>query len=653
MLSPGDHYTGIPLSFRAAKTSRNDMGQWPQMLIVATVLVFILFGREISFLLWRDGLPPVERACYAAVLGISSWLGSLWAIALLHVMTPPVLLTRTAAAGAVVAVLWFRRGFKRVNLQTSFSVPVVAALAFGVLPLALWCEFLFWRGWILPPASHDALSYHLPKAVFWARAHGFEYLEFLDARMRNIPASYELLLAEWIVLEGTDTTTEWLSVLFYLGWVVAAAALARRWWTGGWWTSLATAIVTAGVPVALLHSGAHKNDLMTAFFIVAGLVAGGRWIAAEDKRALALCIVTFAAAVGTKPQAAAVALCLAPFLIRGLTLRLAALAAAAFLLLGGAVYISNFVNQRSAIGVGSDVESSVVAYGDWPNLWQAPYVLLAAPFSPSANSLRVPWEETAWFWRRYEIFFSHLGIPFAICAVAAPFAALKWRGRERLSISAAALAAFLLMLPVKFAPHGLYAISLPRYALFIVPIVIAWTVGAVAARSMRHAFMLIVAGGVVFSWYAIDSARNDTFSPLRYVLWVRQRPGSRVVRFDPFRAASVADRAAGPNDRIAIDAEFGTWIQPAFGANLTRPVQMLRPGTPIADDVRFVVIDRAWNMIWRHPDFTDLSQSRRYLTRGNPRADDLRVLNALRADRRFRLVFYNPKANQAVFQRVQ
>jgi len=374
-----------------------------------------------------------------------------------------------------------------------------------------------------------------------------------------------------------------------------------------------------------------------------------------------LTVVAFAAAVGTKPQGAAVAICIAPALIWRARSRQLATAAVvgvfAFLLLGGAVYLSNVVNERTVIGVDSGMKrETVIAYGDWANLWQGPYVLIAAPFAPKPNELPVPWADRPWFWRRYELFFSHLGIPFALCAIAMPFAMIALRRRasvESLVISASVLIAFAIMLPVNFQPHGMFAISLPRYALFVVPIVFGWTIAPLAQRAPA---VLAVIGVVALTLYSIDIVRNDAFAPWAYVQFVRAHPQTRQVPFDPFRAAEVADRRAGQHDRIAIDAAFGTWIHPAFGVQLDRPVDFIPAGEGpplIREDADWVVIDRGWKILWEHPQFRDLSQARMFLVRGQPAPEDTRVLRYLRGDRRFRLVFYNPVWNQAVFQRIR
>jgi hypothetical protein len=618
------------------------------LLAVFTILTFLALGREIALRWWPSGAAgPYERATFAAVLGLSLWLASLWLLALFHVMTPALLLARTAAALIVAVVLALHRR------------PILARPRWrdhGLwLSLAPWAVFAAWKGWLLPPVNHDALAYHLPKAVLFARAGGFDSLSYLDARIATIPANYEMLLAEVIALQQRDTITEWISLLFHLLFAAAAAAVAERWW--GKRAALA-GFLAAGVPVALLHSSTHKNDLMIAFFIVAGLVAAGRFITTADERALLVTVLAFAAATGTKPQAAATALALAPAIVRRAgprrTAWAAGLAVVAFLALGGVVFIRNFAESRAAMGMQASGEA-VVQYGDWANLWQGPYVILAAPFATSPIELPVPWESRPWFWRRYELFFSHLGIPFALCAAVLPIAIVILRRKaspEAFIVTAATLAAFAVMLPVVFEPHGLYAISLPRYALFIVPIVFAWAVAVLPARVVLAGALL---AAISFAAYAVDITRRDVFAPWAYVMWVLDHRDTRAVPFDPWRAAEVADRRAGPRDRIAFDAAFGSWIHPAFGVELARPVDFIRAGgpLPIRDDTQWVIIDRGWNKVWNHPEFRDLSQARDFLLRGTTVPADDRILRQLRGDHRFKLVYFDPKNYQAIFQRVR
>ena len=644
------------------------------MLIALTALVFLLLGREIALRLGDtlDEITPIERVCYASVIGLAGWLATLWAAALLHVMTREVLLARTAVAAAATALLWWRRRTPiHLSRELHIAPRTLLILAVGLLPIILWSGFMLWRGMVLPPDSYDALAYHLPKAVLYARAHGYAYFSFLDPRLRNIPANYELLLSETMILQRTDQLTEWVSTLFYVLFVVAGAALTQRWWRGPWISTLASATFLAGVPVALLHSSADKNDLMVAYLMVAGMAAAGRFIASRHFAALIIAVLSFAMATGTKPQAGILAFCLAPLLFwrlvrphveKGRIVAIAVIAIAAFLFLGGAVYLSNVRAEGLLMGRGREGGGSVVMYGDWVNVWQAPYVLLAAPFSRSADTLSVPWSHEPWFWRRYEIFFAHLGVPFALCALAMPVCVARLARRtagslaERIAITSAALAAFAIMLPVRFIPHGMYAISLPRYALFIVPVVFGWTIAPLAAAAPSRSALIVATGALFFSGYAIDNAFNDSYSPLDYVWWAREHPGTRIIYFDPQRAAAVADHMAGPRDSIAIDCAFGSWIHPVFGADLQRPVEFIAQttGPPVIDgDVKWVVIDRSWNIVWGTPEFQGLSEFPRFLGKGHVAPEDVRVLNALRGDNRFKLVFYNRSRNQAVFRRIR
>ena len=634
-------------------------------LILLTAIAFLLIGYAITDRIWprSDAEPPgpLEQATYAALIAISIWLGTTWLLALTSSLTPLTLGLRGLAITLVAVPIAVKKIRSR---RLGFSRPRPLVLLAFVL-LALTIGFALFRGAVLPPVSHDALAYHLPKAVLFARAEGFRYLIELDPRQRNIPANYEMLLAEIVILDGRDDWTEAPSTAFYTLFVIACGALAERWWRNRNAT-LAVVLAAAGSPVALLHSAAHKNDLMTAFFIVAAMVAAGRWIARREPVALLLMIAAIGAGVGTKPQVAMIALALAP--VVGLTtirsLRPRALAAivvfgiAAFLLLGGTTYLTNLAVERGVVGKVDG--GSVIRYGAWRNLWQAPYVLIAAPFAPDPSSLFVPWEKAPWYWRRYELYFSHLGIPFAVCAALLPLALLLVRelrrNREALLVSAAALAAFVIMLPVVFRPHGMFAISLPRYALFIVPIVLCWTLAPLLARYRRWSAATIGVLAVALVAYAIDTARNDAFAPLEFVRRAARDRSTREVPFDNGRAATVVDRLASRDDVIAVDSGYASWIHPLFGRDLSRPVYFIPPGDGpprIPAEVDWIVIDRSWGIAWEKPGFDDLSEAEAALRRGKPKPEELRVRRALAGDPRFTQEYVRVGWNQVVYRRVE
>ncbi|HET7435021.1 MAG TPA: hypothetical protein VFN10_09950 [Thermoanaerobaculia bacterium] len=631
--------------------------------MILTALGALLLGCEVSFRLWRAPLAACERALFAMLMAAMLWLGSTWALAIPHLMTHEAVLARGViffVAGAV-AIGWRVSRAKLLSRELDHTATFVLI---ALVPLALWIVFALWRGAIIPPLSHDALSYHLPKSVLYQRAHGFDSLSSLEWLFAPRPANYELLVADVLASDGVDDRTEWLSTFFYLGLVVSAGALAQRWWRAGPLATAATVLLTGAVPVLLLHSSAHKNDVMAAFFAAAGFVAASRWIATREAASLFAMKLAFGAAAGTKGSMAVIALCFVPVVAWTLARpRIASpriLAAAfagvlAFLILGGWYFIERKL-RPAAERQPTAIESS--SYGDWQNLYQGPYVLLTAPFSANPLSLAVPWDARRWFWRRYEIYFSHDGIPFALSVLALPFALWLLRRRaslhERVWVSAAALAAFLALLPAKLSPAGLYVTMLPRFTVWIVPLVFAWTVAPlIDAIAPRWQKTLVAVSSVIFVLYAVDSAQNDSFAPFDYVLWARVHPGTRTVPFDANRASCRVDRVAGPHDKIVIQAGSSAWVYPAFGAHLTRPVELIRslPAANISEDARWLIVDYKFDVIWSGPALKSLGDTEAFLGGTMPEAGQ-QTIRTMRVDPRWKALEITPWG-EAVFVRVR
>ena len=640
------------------------------MLLALTAATFLVLGRELSARLWRNAAAPLsgtEQIVSAASVGFALWIGSLWAFALSGWLTAPAIALRNILLAVLAAALWLQR-WRGVSRQAEAPAGKRVSLALLVfVPIALWSAFILWRGEAVPPLSHDVLAYHLPKAAFYTRAGAYDPLPALPARARNIPVNYELLLADVLLIEGDDEVTEWLSLLHYLFFVTAGAALARRWWGGSLLTDATVAVLCGALPVALLHSGAHKNDLMTAAFAAAAMVWLGRFISGGESPSLLLAAATLMMAAGTKPQAAVLAIVSIPLTLWRMwrdpafwprLLRIVAVSFLFTILLGGAFWP---LDRRASIGAPGFVRSSApIGYGDWVNLWQVPYVLITAPFSASAMALSVPWSDAPWFWRRYEIYFSELGVPFSICALLLPVGIWMTRGHnrgsltERVAVSAVALATFLAMLPVVFRPLGFYAISSPRYVLFIVPVVFAWTVAPLLQLSVAARRIVPALAIVIFVVYAVFAATKDVFVPPTYLAWASANRGTRVIPFDPNRAASIVDRVAAPDASVAIEAADGTWIYPLFGSDLMRRVELIPGGTVPArpPDVEWLVIDRKFSSVWKHPEFRDLSQTGRFIARGGaPLLSDPLFLAADR-DPGWQRIYVDAPTGQAVFRRL-
>jgi len=603
-------------------------------IVVAIILaVGVAVSRRAYSRFEADTPSPLELLVAGAVVGTGLWVALSWTLAVTHTLTRPALLLGIAAF-AIAAATQFRVSFLR---GWEARDPLIVA---ALLPVGAWASFILWRGAVIPAVNHDALSYHLPKAVLFMHARGFPSFELFDHRFPSFPANYELLVADVMVLLRSDRITEWIGTVFYLFFLLSAALLVRRWWGGGAHVA-ASILAVAAAPVVLLHSGADKNDLMTQFFVMTALIWGSRWVMRGGVVPMTLLVISVGLAVGTKTNAAAVALGLAPFLLarilrKGIRI-LPAVAAvacsvAAFLLCGGVVFISA-LRTGALMGVqvgGQSIGKPLYSYRMWTQLWEIPIGMVAAGLSGSDSSRDV-------------IFSSHFGPLPSILAILLPLAWWRYRKvlplevmHERTITTVAALLAFAVMLPTK-----IHAPAMPRYALFMLPVVVGWTVAPATrelladARLRRFGVAVLAVLAVVFTQQAIDAAINDSTAPLDYVLQCAAHPGTRQPPSLHQHASVVADQLAGPRDTIAFDGDISSWIYPAYGAELTRNVVMLPQGATAAsipDAADWVVIERWW---------------------AGGKAPVPLLHAALLRDARFRLVFYNKGFNHSVFQRVR
>ena len=171
-----------------------------------------------------DATTSLERISAAAAAGAMLWFAINWLLALTHALTQATL-SFAAIMFVIAALLMVARG---VRLPKPDRFALVACV-----PIALWIVYVLWRGMVLPPDNHDVLAYHLPKAVFIAQSHGYGYFVTGDPRVTVLPANYELLLSDILILTGTDHITEWLGTVFYILFLIATGAAIERWFGRG------------------------------------------------------------------------------------------------------------------------------------------------------------------------------------------------------------------------------------------------------------------------------------------------------------------------------------------------------------------------------------------------------------------------------------
>lgn len=658
------------------------------MLLSIFLAGVLSLGSELAFRLWRSERPDgeggaslLEVMASAGIIASALAVGAGWLLSAFHLLAAPAL-TVFGLCACLVALLSHMR--RRSTLGgISFSNDVIVPML-TIVPLLLFVIFVLWRGALLPALNHDAMSYHLPKAVMIMRNAGYGWFEAPDPRITTFASNYEMLIAEELILDGKDAVTEWLGTAMFLLFLASSVALVQRWWGSGRYL-FGVPLLIASAPVVLLHAGADKNDLMAVAFFVSAVMWGARWMARGGPVPLALATVSTALGAGTKSHGciltAVLVVTAAIVALRDRARRpnarqlaaVLALVVICVLLLGGIPYIETMLHRGlpidarvTAQSAGGAPKPSTVEYGAWSNIVEFPALLWLAPFQRDARYVWIPWRHEAWFWPRYELFFSNYGEMISIAMLLIPFAIAWYRRegtaeerRERNTGTLVLLISAVLVMPLKSKPIGGFA-AFPRYLAFTLPLIAGWSYAPLLRAVERRGRTAVLNGALVilcaaFTISAAGVVINDRFASLEYVLWTVQHRGSRRPALEYFRAGVVADTVAGPFDHIAFDTEFDSWIYPAYGAGLTRRVSLVPNGAGLAGvppDADWVAVDRAWNMLWGHPRFRTYGDQARYIGEGRPTEGDVLLFRQLLGDPRYRLVFYLPWRNQALFQRV-
>lgn len=608
-----------------------------------------------------------------------------WVLGLTHTLT---------AGGLCVASLGLVALSARDVLRSVRSIPSEFGIsrseaAFALLlvaPAIAWLAYVLWRGSVLFAGDHDGLSYHLPKAIELYRAHGYARIDAHTTGIETYPADYELLLADVMCLTASDRLTEWVCTATYVVCGLCVGGLSERWWGRGWHT-LPVVLLALGMPVALLHSGTHKNDLMFSACVLAAASFAARWTTERDRGSFFVAALAVALAIGTKVNGVFLALVVLPLALRpaaawwkqrepsaAAIAACGAVALGACTLIGGVTYLENLVRTHS---LAARPESA--GYGDWQNLWMFPLLTFLRPFTGDQGW--IPWTGARWFWPAYDLYFSHFGVPSSLLLLATAFGVARYASTgpvpavERALGSYVLGATFFATLPIRLdLPIGFFE-GYVRYVMFLPPLVMLWTVGPwmreLAARSRQDrvgggsrrlggpagaAFTATaLAASGAFAFYAFNCARFDRYAPFSFLAHVIRHPEAARVVPDRFHAANWLDSHAGSRDVVAFDgSSIDAWAYPLYGDTLERQVIYLHPDrgqVTIPDDVQWVVIDRAWNRLFGDPSFHDFGDWRTALLHGRLTDLDLRLYRQMKADPRYRLVYRDKVFNQAVFER--
>lgn len=649
------------------------------MLTVALFALAALAAHRLTAMAWQRAVraqddPPSgwERAAATALVATALVLAVSWILAITHRLDRCTLGISMAAGIAAITLLAIvaRRPAAPVE-RKPVDWRFVATTMAVCLPLLCFLVYALWRGVVTPPTSPDAMIYHLPRAVMIERAHGFDrFPDAPDFRINVLAANYELLLADALLLDGSDRLTEWLSTLFFSLLLLATAALAKRWW-GGRIAPLAAMLAVASMPVLLLAAPNYKNDAMANFFFVSALLWSGRWHSTRDLPTALLAVIAICAGLGTKNHGLVLAATLLPTMAIALwrqrqrsclrhAVILAVALGASLLLLGGYHYL--LAVTGGTLGNRTPQSDAVVPipYGGWKYLIETPVAIVAAPFLGDADEVRMPFTKEWMLWPRYDLYASNYGAALSLLVLALPFTLRRYRRElpqrrnERLLGGLAALLFVAAILPMKPAIDR-FICAYPRYMLFAPVVVVCLTVAQLVAELerrglLRRAWLIAAAFALLVAVNAADMMLHDKWAPLDYVRRVAVDPSTPLPEM-PNRAALVVDRLAGPDDAIDVHGGTDSWLYPAYGAHLSRDVRTITTPAQIRPTAQWVIVDRADTILWHDPRFTSISAWRRYLGHGTATADDLAVVDTLLRDPRYWCVFLDRKMNQAVFRR--
>ena len=123
-------------------------------------------------------------------------------------------------------------------------------------------------GLVAAPSNWDALSYHLPRQVYWMQQQHVGFFPTNDERMLTMPPLAEYIGVQLMILSGGDYWAHTVQWLAYALCGVTVSLTAHDLGLNARWQGIA-ALLALSIPTAALQASNAKNDLVTAFLLCA------------------------------------------------------------------------------------------------------------------------------------------------------------------------------------------------------------------------------------------------------------------------------------------------------------------------------------------------------------------------------------------------
>lgn len=208
------------------------------------------------------------------------------------------------------------------------------------------------------PNSADALSYHLPRVLYWAQSGSVAFFPTPYYNQIMLQPMAEYLVLHTYLLSGGDHFANCVQFLGFCGSVAGVSLIARQLGAARRGQLLA-ALICATLPNGILQASGAKNDYLLAMWLVCYVYFLLRFLALPGKKNLAACSLALALALFTKGTAYLFAPALTFGLIfplwraRGRVLAVIAAFALSILAVNGPLYWRNYFFSGSILGYDS------------------------------------------------------------------------------------------------------------------------------------------------------------------------------------------------------------------------------------------------------------------------------------------------------------